>query len=299
MTDPGQRPAILSVGRFYCDLIFTDLPRLPSLGTEVYADGFGVHAGGGAYITAAHLAALGHPSALSAMLPETPFAEMTRAELEESAIDLSLSQTLPRAAGPQVTVAMTQSGDRAFLSKRAGPAFPTLSARMLRTHNFRHIHVGELASLAAQPEIVGTARALGMTVSVDCGWDEDLTPEALRPLIGLVDVFLPNDAEMDLLRSMGLAESFASLTIVKLGSKGSMALTQDGVVHAPTKAIQAIDTTGAGDAFNAGFLSHWVTGAPLSSCLEAGNARGALSIQRRGGYVPNPNKTAATDLVSD
>ena len=58
---------VLSVGRLYCDLIFTDLPRMPTMGTEVYAGGFGVHAGGGAFITAAHLAALGHPSALSAI----------------------------------------------------------------------------------------------------------------------------------------------------------------------------------------------------------------------------------------
>ena len=53
---------VLCVGRLYCDLIFTDLPRMPTAGTEVFAGGMGLHAGGGAAITAGHLSALGHGS---------------------------------------------------------------------------------------------------------------------------------------------------------------------------------------------------------------------------------------------
>ena len=57
------------------------------------------------------------------------------------------------------------------------------------------------------------------------------------------------------------------------------------MLEAPTEAVDAIDTTGAGDAFNAGFLSSWLQGAELKTCLDAGNARGALTVRRRGGFV--------------
>lgn len=282
----GQpKPAVLSVGRLYCDLIFTDLPRLPTLGTEVFTDGFGAHTGGGAFITAAHLAQLGHTSALAAMLPSSPFGDLMRPELESSQIDLSLSAPLAEAAGPQITVAMAQGGDRAFLTRRAGAAFPKVSTSDLERRAIRHIHVGELASLAAQPEIIDVARAQGATISVDCGWDDALRLNALRPLVGLVDVFLPNESEITALRKMGVPDDFAPLTVIKRGDKGATALSDDGAVDMPTRAMKAVDTTGAGDAFNAGFLSAWLTGAGLSDCLAAGNQRGAIAVQRRGGFA--------------
>ncbi len=280
-----SKPGVLSVGRLYCDLIFTGLPRLPSLGTEVFTEGFGAHAGGGAFITAAHLSALGHGSALAAMLPAPPFHDFVRRDLEASHIDLSLSKTLPATEGPQITVAMAQGGDRAFLTRRAGPAFPDLQARDLRAHGFGHLHIGELASLVSQPEIIDIARTQDMTISVDCGWEDTLDCEALRPLAGRVDLFLPNEAEWEALCQTGLAEGFAPTTIIKRGAKGASALTESGRVDTPTQPIDAMDTTGAGDAFNAGFLSCWLTGGALPACLAAGNARGALAVQRRGGFA--------------
>ena len=120
MSYTSDRTSILSVGRLYCDLIFTDLPRMPTPGTEGFTDGFGTHAGGGAFITAAHLAQLGHPSSLAAMLPASPFGDLMRPDLEASQVDLSLCAPLPAAEGPQVTVAMAHAADRSFLTRRSG-----------------------------------------------------------------------------------------------------------------------------------------------------------------------------------
>lgn len=290
-------PAVLSVGRLYCDLIFTGLPRLPSLGTEVFTDGFGTHAGGGAFITAAHLSQLGHPTSLAAMLPSSPFAELMRPELEASDVDLSLCAPLSKSEGPQITVAMANRGDRAFLTRRAGPAFPMLSAHDIASRRFRHLHVGELASLVAQPEIIDVARSAGMSISVDCGWDDDLKAEALKPLVGAVDVFLPNEAELATLRQMGLAEQFAPITIVKKGPRGAKAILDSDTLDAPGVRADVVDTTGAGDAFNAAFLSHWLMGASLQQCLDAGNVRGALTVQSRGGFSPEARVLRADSVA--
>ena len=118
---------VLSVGRLYCDLIFTDLPRMPTMGTEVYAGGFGVHAGGGAFITAAHLAALGHPSALSAILPAPPLAGLIEPDLARAGLDLRLCKAAAPGDEPQATVALVGAQDRAFVTHRTGPAFPPLT----------------------------------------------------------------------------------------------------------------------------------------------------------------------------
>lgn len=282
--EDAAKPAVLSVGRLYCDLIFTDLPRLPTLGTEVFGEEVGLHAGGGAFITAAHLAALGHPSSLASMLPSSPFADLMRPDLETSQVDLSLSATLPASSGPQITVAMVESSDRAFLTRRAGPAFPTLSAADLAKHDFRHVHVGELSSLLAKPEIIPLARDMGMSISVDCGWDDSFTADKIGPVAGKIDVFLPNEAEHEAMHRMGLGISFAPITVVKRAAAGASVITDAGTLDVPTETCEAVDTTGAGDAFNAGFLSVWLTGGDLRDCLAAGNAQGAKAVRQRGGF---------------
>ncbi len=283
----GQgKTAVLSVGRLYCDLIFADLPRMPTLGTEVFTEDFGAHAGGGAFVTAAHLSQLGHSCALAAMLPASPFSDLMRPDLEASNLDLSLCAPLSRADGPQITVAMAQAADRSFLTRRAGPPFPKLAEKELARRHIKHIHIGEIASLIARPEVIGVARSLGATISVDCGWDDAFDANAIRPFIGAIDVFMPNEDEMTALRKLGLGSGIAPVTVIKKGQKGATYLSADGTYSAPALATEVLDTTGAGDAFNAGFLSCWLDGASPQTCLEAGNLRGAMAVRSTGGFTP-------------
>lgn len=282
----NARPVILCIGRVYCDLIFTDLPRLPTFGTEIYAGGIGLHTGGGAYITAAHLASLGHPAALSAMLPPAPFGDVLTAELDRSGIDVRLCQRLGPEDDPQITVALVGEEDRAFVTRRSGPAFPSLATRDLTRLGVRHVHIGELATLVERPEILSIARTAGATISLDCAWDEGLDPDHITKVISDIDVFLPNLAELESLRASGVAEPFAPLTVVKLGTDGALAI-QDGTEHhAPTDRVPVVDPTGAGDAFNAGFISAWLSGAEISACLLAGNRQGKQAVSHRGGFQP-------------
>lgn len=284
MTQFSQKPAVLSVGRVYCDLIFTGVPRMPTLGTEIFTEGFGAHAGGGSFITAAHLAQLGHPSALAAMLPAPPFQDLMAADLAASGVDLSLCKALTPQDGPQITVALAKDADRSFVTRRAGAAFPRIEPKALTDHGIRHLHIGEIASLVEQPEVIEIAKALGVTVSADCGWDEDFDAGALTPFVGMIDVFLPNAAEMAVLEDSNVGSRLATVTVIKRGDQGATLLAADKTIAAPAFQTEVVDTTGAGDAFNAGFLSLWLTGAPFEACLEAGNKRGALAVQTRGGF---------------
>lgn len=279
-----QKPVVLCVGRLYCDLIFTGLPRMPTLGTEIYAGGFGVHPGGGAFITAAHLAALDHGVALSAMLPPEPFGEIVSDDIEKAGIDLQLCGQLQKDCDPQVTVALAGQGDRAFVTRRTGPAFPPLKASELSRIGATHVHIGELATSIERPELIELARSTGATISLDCSWDDTLAAPDIAAMLSRVDLFLPNEAELQHLLEIGVPETELPLTVIKQGANGATAMVEGKRVHEPAKPVSAVDTTGAGDAFNAGFLSAWLAKDSLRACLGFGNAQGAKAISQRGGF---------------
>lgn len=298
MTDDRRR--VLCIGRLYCDLIFTEVPRMPTLGTEVYAGGLGLHAGGGAYITAAYLASFGRPTSLSSFIPAAPFGDHVAAEVGMSGVDASLCRSAPPGLDPQVTVSVAASGDRSFLTRRSGAAFPELGPGDLVRLGVAHVHVGELATLVEQSGLIDAVRAAGCTLSVDCAWDEGLRVTGIARLLSAVDVFLPNEAEADRLRDLGLSEPFARLTVVKRGAGGASALTDGKAFHEPARPTAVVDATGAGDAFNAGFLDAWLAGRPLTRCLAAGNATGARAISGRGGFRCHESEPAddKADLVA-
>jgi len=280
-----SRPAgLLCVGRLYCDLVFSELPRLPTLGQEVYAGALSLHAGGGAVITAAHLSQLGRSTHLAAFWPAPPFADQVQGDVAGAGIGNSLCRP-STAPEPQITVAMSDGGERAFLTRRVGRAVPDISIADLHALNIGHMHIGELATLVEQPDLITFARSAGLTLSLDCSWDDAATARA-APLIAAVDVFFPNEEEVAQLTALGLRPPFAPLTVVKRGARGAVAQGNGQTVESPGHRVPVVDTTGAGDAFNSGFLHRWLDAAPLAVCLAAGNARGAEAVQQRGGFSP-------------
>ena len=163
---PRPDGLVLSAGRLYCDLVFRGLEAMPRLGEERFADDLAIVPGGGSFITAAHLVGLGRPAALLARLGEDPLSQSLLPALRASGVDLTF---LERAtdAGPQLTVAMVQDGERAFLSRRAGAARPTTLPAALGDVRAAHLHIAEFATLAEIPHLVTDARHHGLTVSLD------------------------------------------------------------------------------------------------------------------------------------
>ncbi len=291
----GDHPNILCVGRLYCDVIFTDLPRMPTAGTEVFAGGLGIHAGGGAAITAGHLAALGHQTALAACYPGADFGNIVRRELQDLKINLDLCRDQDPRFDPQLTSAFVQNGERAFVTHRAGPAFPQFTAQDIDHFRPAHIHIGEATTLVDNPNLIEIARTLGATLSLDCSWDDNLDADKITRLLPEIDVFLPNDSEVQLLQKLGVPAQLSKITVIKQGCNGASALFNGSQIHAPAVSTQVVDTTGAGDAFNAAFLGAWLKNKPIEHCLELGNAKGANSTTFRGGLGGLSNNVVSTD----
>lgn len=283
MTAPPD--AVICAGRVYCDLVFTGAPALPSLGTETFADGLTLHGGGGALITAASFVAEGRDAALLATLPAPPFEDILRRDITRTGVDASKCRSAAPGAAPQLTIAMAQGADRAFLSHKSGPALPDPDFSGGR---WCHLHIGELASLIEHPDLIARARAAGMSISLDCGWDADLLARgaALAARIAAVDVFLPNMAEYAQLCRSGLTENTAPVTVVKCGAAGARARIRNGAwIDQATDPAPVTDATGAGDAFNGSFLNAWLDAAPIDTCLARGNRAGGRAVQSPGGLA--------------
>ena len=288
-TNSGGR-AILSLGRVYCDMVFNGLDSMPELGRELFARDFTLTPGGGALITAAHAAALGRPAALLARFGTDAISNALKPQMLALGIDLQFLE-LHASAGPQLTVVMVQNEERAFLSRRAGHAAPASFDAALDWSDAAHLHIAEYATLHEMPGAVQAAKRRGLTVSLDPSWDADLIKDPLffERAAG-VDVFLPNLEEAralthcedpeEALRT--LAKHFP-VVVLKCGGDGGMLAAKGTIISQTSPVVEVVDTTGAGDAFNAGFLHVWLQGADMDKCLASAIEAGMRSVQAAGG----------------
>lgn len=290
IADPSARSAVLCIGRIYCDLIFTGLEALPLLGREVFAEGMGIVAGGGAFIAAAHIVHTGRHTALLSRLGTDVLSQSIAPQLSASGVDLDFIDHAED-AGPQVTVAAVVGHDRSFLSKRAGSALPATLDAALAWPRAGHLHIAEYATLAEIPDLVSRAKANGLTVSLDPSWDETLIRDpALPAKCAGVDIFLPNleeaaamTGETDPRRALAVLRQSFPVVALKAGSDGAHVAGAGFEQHVPAEDVPVVDTTGAGDAFNAGFIDAWLSGKSLDLCARAGIHHGSLAVQAVGG----------------
>jgi sugar/nucleoside kinase (ribokinase family) len=132
----------------------------------------------------------------------------------------------------------------------------------------RCLHIAEYATLHEMPDLVLRAKAKGLTVSLDPSWDASLiyAPGFLEACRG-VDVFLPNQEEAEAITGSAdpqtaitlLGKSFPTVAL-KGGDRGAWVVSGFDMINLPAKVVPVVGTTGAGDAFNAGFLDAWLNG---------------------------------------
>jgi sugar/nucleoside kinase (ribokinase family) len=206
-----------------------------------------------------------------------------------------------------VTAALSTAADRAFVTYLEPPGTAPDLVSVLRTATATHLHVAGFPAALADPELVDVAHELGATVSFDPGWDaRALADPRVRRVALAADVLLPNRLEAGLLLAedadggappsaeAALARLAAlrpgRVTVVKDGAAGAWGADARAVVHVAAPAVDAIDATGAGDVFDAGFLDAWWAGAPLADCLRRGAWCGARATTAHGGATAAPTR---------
>ncbi|MFC9031108.1 carbohydrate kinase family protein [Streptomyces arboris] len=305
-----QDPAcdVFLTGTVFLDIIFTGLDSAPVRGTESWARGMGSSPGGVANMATA-LARLGLHTSLAAAFGDDHYGEYCWDALEQGeGIDLSMSRTVPGWHSP-VTVSMAYEGERTMVSHGheapapAASAVPGQEAPAAPNPAFPQCPPRARAAIASlvpgrSEPWVATAARHGALIFADVGWDEtgrwDL--DAL-PDLAHCEAFLPNAEEAmrytrtDCPRAAAhaLAER-VPLAVVTLGAEGAYAV--DGrtgaAAQVPAIEVEALDPTGAGDVFVAGFVTGTLADWPLADRLAFAGLTAALSVQEFGGSLSAP-----------
>ncbi len=290
--------SVLVVGDANPDLVLTGdvVPRFGQ--AEQLLDGAELLLGGSAAIVASGLARLGVSVSLAAVLGDDLFGRIVADRLSERGVGgtfLHRDPELPTG----LSVILDRGADRAILTRLG--TIPALRVEQVRAAVTQlrpgHVHVASYflqPELAAElPGLFGELRAQGITTSLDPNWDPAERWHGLAELLPLVDVLLPNRAEERAIAgALGVA-SIAGLgprVVVKCGAEGAETHEPDGTVtQADGLAVEVVDTTGAGDSFDAGYLAAMSRGiADEAVRLRWGTVAGSLSTRAAGGTAAQP-----------
>lgn len=300
---------IAVVGEVYVDHIFTDFDHVPLPGEEVFAEQYRREAGGGTVNTACALARLGHNSSIFGVFGEDEEAWL-RLRLSSFGVhaEHAASSELPNA----LTVSMSTTSDRSFLSyagaNRILEKYVALPETIAALSMAQHVHFAMPLEVEHAKVLLPSLRAAGCTLSIDPGWRKDwfLSPGSLD-ILRMVDLFLPNESEAQLLtghkKPEQMLRSCAALglhhTVIKLGPRGAVTFQNGQLYTMVPPDVQVIDTTGAGDAFDAGFIDAWLSGADIEEQLRRACICGSLSTRARGALTALPFREEMRDFVQE
>ncbi|MFL5796616.1 MAG: carbohydrate kinase family protein [Actinomycetota bacterium] len=257
--------------------------------------------GGSGAIVACGAARLGLAVALCGVVGDDLFGRWIRDQLASRGIGVE-GLVVDAARPTGFTVVLSKPHDRAILTHpgtisalRGESVDPALLSEA------RHVHVSSYflqRGLARDlPGLFDDAHARGATTSIDPNWDPSETWDSgLLDVLTRTDLFLPNATEASRIAHveqidravLSLARS-ARIVVAKLGAEGAVAAQGSRLVPAAGIPADPLDTTGAGDSFDAGFLASWLAAEPLERCLATGNACGSLSTRALGGVDGQPS----------
>lgn len=286
---------ITIAGEINLDIILYGLPDDLPQERELLANGCCVTLGSSSAITAHNLSVLGSKVGFVTRVGQDDLGGIALDRMRAAGVDLSrITESHDSDTG--LTMILPHSRSRHILTN------PGCMAEMKLEHldleyltSARHFHLSSFflhrGMIQQIPELFKKLKQAGLTISLDTNDDPDdrwadTLPEALR----YVDILMPNEREAckiagvsDFEKAIRQLSERVPLLVVKIGSKGSMAVRGDERFLNSALNVEVIDPVGAGDSFNAGFLHAYVQGAKLEDCLANGNLAAAFSTTCPGG----------------
>ena len=301
---------LIVAGEINPDLILTDPQLEPRFGqAEIIVKDAALTPGSSSVIFACGAARLGLKVAFVGVAGDDVFGHFMLEALEARRVDISNVIVDPNQT-TGFTVILNRITDRAMLTHLG--AINALTADQVPDNllgQSRHLHIASYF-LQTQlqpdiPELFRRARVLGLTTSLDTNWDPSEQWTGMHDLLPLVDVFLPNENEACALAKMdSVMDSARTLSVnskivaVKMGADGGLAVAGDTLVQAPAIQVEVVDTVGAGDTFDAGFIYGYLAGWSPEKSLKLGIACGSLSTSKPGGLEGQPTLAEALGAIS-
>ena len=300
---------LLVIGEINPDIILRDTNVVPRFGqVEKTVDAADLTIGSSSVITACGAARLGLKVAFIGVVGDDVYGRFMLDAMQKRGLDISHCLVDPTLQTGFTVILAKPDGDRAMLTYSG-----TISALTPQQVNHalirqtRHLHVGSYFLLDglrdSLPDLFAAAHAHGVTTSLDPNWDPYEKWQA-ADILPHCDVLLPNAAEIQRLANRDtfeeslttLAEIVPTLA-VKLGAEGGLVRQGEEVVQERPFPVAVIDTVGAGDSFNAGFLYGFINQWPLAKTLQLALACGSLSTRAAGGTTAQPTLDEATKLI--
>lgn len=291
-----KRFDVLVIGELNVDLILNHIEKFPDIGKETLAGQMNLTLGSSSAIFASNLSTLGTSVAFVGKLGHDNFGDYIISSLKSRGVDTQyVSRSVKHSTG--ATIVLNFGEDRAMVTYQGAMKHLALSdipEEALQAS--RHLHV---SSVFLQPglkndliSLFKKAKEAGMTTSIDPQWDPaEKWDVDLKQLLPFVDVFLPNITELyALTRTETLDDAFTKIgsfcrrVVVKNGSEGAYLFDGLSLHHQPAFLNrEVVDSIGAGDSFDAGFIHKFLQQKALAECVEFGALIGAVSTTRPGG----------------
>lgn len=296
------------LGELNPDIILSRVQGEPAPGRERVVEDVLITIGSSSAICATILARLGARVRFVGRVGADWFGRYAIDMLQREGVTVSVA--VEPAVRTGLTVAITGTGERMLLTFPGAMATTRAGDLPLsEVSGTRHLHFGSFyLQRAMQQDLPGVLRwavEAGMTTSLDPGHDPAEAWTGLEAVLPWVDVLILNQQEaVGAARALepanratgerppagahdaarALASRVRRMVVVKCGGDGAFLLTKDGdeIASAPFP-VEVVDSTGAGDAFDAGFLAQWLRGARLGASLEFANACGAIATTYLGG----------------
>jgi sugar/nucleoside kinase (ribokinase family) len=296
-----KKKKVLVVGELNVDLIGTGLQTFPVLGREITAQEMVLTLGSSSGVLACGLAKLGVPVTFISKVGKDDFGVFCLEALEARKVK---TENIIRDAKLRtgITLSLNFRDEKAQITYPG--AIPHLYYRDISQKVFRqndHLHISSFflqeGLVSSFSQLFQDAKQVGMTVSLDPNTDNrNQWNSGIWKCIEYVDLLLLDEMEAiniarakSINRALELFAQKVPTVIIKLGSRGALAKCRGQVIQLPAFKVKTVDTSGAGDSFDAGFIFAYLNGFDLRKSLTIANACGALSTQGLGGTDSQPS----------
>jgi len=297
----------LVIGDLNVDVIVSGAPQLPVLGHEIPCDDIQTVMGGAASIFACRLAQLGSNVDIFGKVGNDVNGGVVLRSFRSSGVGVDKVQVLDNLK-TGITISLTYPENRAFITYVDG--IDNLTKSDVNPELFRgysHLHVSSIyilrKMLSSFSWVFSEAKKQGLTTSLDTNADPQNKYEYVDEILEHVDVFLPNDKEAKAITQSNSVHSALEklsmkvpVVVIKRGDKGAIGRHNNKTVAVKPLRIKPVDTTGAGDSFDAGFIYYFLhKNMVFKASMEFANALGALSCLYIGGAE---QKITEADVLS-
>ena len=287
---------VICLGQFTADVIVRPVEKLPDRGRSKLVDRIELHNGGCACNSAITLAKLGTKVGVIGRIGRDSFGNFLTSLMRKQGIDTNGLKIDPLIPTSSTVVLVDSDGERSFLHYLGANAHLTIDDvdfDLIRKAKILHVTTFFVPKLDGKPvaDILKKAKKIGVTTSLDTAWDEKgKWLDILEFSFKHIDIFLPNIEEARMITNKRKPEEISETLLsygikvvgLKMGSEGCYVRSADKEVFVPPVRVKVVDTTGAGDAFVAGFLTGWLKGWNLETIGWLANTTGAVCVTAMG-----------------